>query len=117
MSWVLSQDSIYILMRNNLIARYVLNSDSDNAPGYQLPFSTKNLKQNSMVFFKKLIFIASRTGRIFVASLSDNKARVMDSEQRDSSFFVENGRLFLGKKEGKKIEIKVGKSLSAVAFR
>ena len=117
MSWVPSQDSIFILMKNNLIARYVLNSDSDSAPSYQVPFSTKNLKQNSMAHFKRFVFIVSRTGKIFVASFSDNKARVMASKQRDSGFFVERDRLFLGKKEGKKIEITVGKQISTVAFR
>lgn len=115
-SWVPSKDSIFILMKNSMLARYVLDSDSENGSGYIVPFSTRDLKQDSMAYFRKMIFIVSRTGKIFIASFSDSKARVIDSKQRDSGFFIENGRLFLGKKEGK-IEIKVGKDLSAVALR
>ncbi len=106
-AWTQSEDACYFLTKNGSL-RAISIEERDDGPEYLLPFDVRKAK---MVCRSGFLFIAAPAAkRMVIISLSDKPDRggvplLFDATKSD--FFISDGKLYFGEKDGKKAEIKI----------
>jgi hypothetical protein len=108
--WDATDKAAFFVLRDNSLVIMPLKRDSTTLPTYVLAFDTGSMGKDRMTAFGGMVFIASPSGDVLALSYSDKaqmNAIKTDITNPDAKLFVADGKLFFGKKDGKKVEIKV----------
>ena len=106
-AWTQSEDACYFLTKNGSL-RIISIEKRDDSPEYLMPFDVQKAK---MIYHSDFLFIAApAAARMVIISLSDKPDRggvPLLFDATNSEFFISDGKLYFGEKDGKKAEIRI----------
>lgn len=106
-AWTQSEEACYFLTKNGSL-RIISVDKKDDAPEYLLPFDVQKAK---MICHSDFLFIAVPVAaRLVIISLSDKydkRGLPILFDATNSEFFISDGKLYFGEKDGKKAKITI----------
>jgi hypothetical protein len=106
-TWTQSEEACYFLTKNGSL-RVISVEKKDDDPEYTLPFDVQKAK---MILHSNFLFIAAPVAaRMVIISLSDKydkRGLPLLFDATNAEFFVSDGKLYFGEKDGKKATITI----------
>jgi len=107
-TWTQTEDACYFLTQDKVLHRIVSIGSKEDDEEHLMPFDVQKAR---MIYHSGFIFIAAPvSGRLMIMRFSNKPESggvPLLFDAKNPEFFISNGKLYFGEKDGKKAEIRI----------